>query len=148
MGVFIGKPTGINYSNVLGIYTTSGYFQAPVSGIYLVTGIGGGAGGGGKSSGGSGAGGGGAGAAAFNFAIYLFAGQYVPITVGNAGQAGGTAANGTSGSATSFGSYLTLGGGIYGRAGTATNTPGANGGDGGSISVNLPEIYEIGRAHV
>lgn len=119
-------------------FTASGTFVVPdgVSLVY-VSGAGGGGGGGGGagSSNGDysgGGGGGGAGRSTVKQAIAVTPGQSIPVTIGAAGTAGSgsifSATGGGSGSATTFGSLLTLAGGAGGGGGNASTGGGGAGG--------------------
>lgn len=143
---FIGSPPVTNWLqfSIPGTYT----YVAPFTGLYLLDVCGSGAGGGaGKiNSGGGGGGGGGEGRGGL---VQLTAGSSYTITIPSGGLGGTTTGGlGTSGSAASFGSFITANGGVAsavfqtgglgGSGGTSTNVLNGwhnNGGAGGTSPV-------------
>lgn len=123
------------------VLTESGTFTVP-NGIYelLVSGAaGGGPGGNGGRKiagsdagiGGGGGGGGGAGESAYRRKISVIPGTVIPVTVGAAGTVASGSTVATSGQASVFGPYLTLGGGAAGDSpSSAVPVPGGAGGAG------------------
>lgn len=103
------------------VFTESGSFTAPTTGLYRITCVGGGGGG---STGSASAGGGGGGFATVT--VLLQAGETVPLTVGAGGNGQLPPPNAMSpspGGETSFGTYLTAPGGLA----ASTSTPGTGG---------------------
>ncbi|MDE1896275.1 MAG: hypothetical protein KGH91_04280 [Rhodospirillales bacterium] len=113
------------------VFASSGNFVVPngVSAVKVKV-VGGGGSGGYHST--MPSGGGGAGARSIGIVSGLIPGQVIPVTVGAGGAAPGSYANGNNGGASSFGSYITAGGGIGGNGGTAANF--ANAGGSGGIA--------------
>ena len=111
------------------VFTSSGNFVVPngVSAVRVKV-VGAGGSGGYHST--MPSGGGGAGAQSIGVVSGLIPGQVIPVTVGAGGTAPGSYANGNNGGASSFGSYITAGGGAGGNGGTAANFANA-GGSGG-----------------
>ncbi len=109
------------------VFTASGNFVVPngVSAV-KVSAIGGGGAGGYHST--MPSGGGGAGARAEGVVNGLTPGQVIAVTVGAGGAVPGAYGNGNNGGASSFGSYMTAGGGVGGNGGTAANFANAGGG--------------------
>jgi len=157
-------------------FTTSGTFTVPVevNRVFVDVYSGGGGGGGGGYSyfsfnpGGSG-GGGAAGAESHWFSCVVVPGSNITVTVGAGGSGGAglapyyagtyTAAAGTNGGASSFGSCITLAGGMRGTGGSSTNKgvggtvpypavdagAGGNGGISGEIEVSVTASVAGGR---
>lgn len=116
---FPGDPYSL-YDN-LWIFTSDGFFIAPRTGWYLVSGCGGGAGGGGATTGSTLIGsGGGAGAQVKRLPVFMVAGNSYKITIGNKGTGGVGNNDGTDGTATTIGELLSLGGGIKGLKGVTS----------------------------
>jgi hypothetical protein len=109
-----------------------GVFIAPRTGWYLLTGCGGGGAGGGVNLATAAGGGGGSGARCIRLPVFLMEGEIVPVQVGRRGF-GVNGANGGAGIDTTFGSYLTLGGGLGGIVGNG-GTPIGAGGAAGPVS--------------
>jgi len=111
------------------VFTSSGNFVVP-NGVTAVrvTVVGGGGAGGYHST--MPSGGGGAGARASGVVSGLTPGQVIAVTVGAGGAAPTAYANGNNGGASSFGSYVTAGGGVGGNGGTAANFANAGGAGG------------------
>ncbi len=111
------------------VFTSSGSFVVPngVSAVRIKA-VGGGGSGGYHNT--MPSAGGGAGAQAIGIVSGLVAGQVIPVTVGAGGAAPGSYANGNNGGASSFGSYMTAGGGVGGSGGTAINFANAGGAGG------------------
>lgn len=121
-------------------FTANGTFVVP-EGVYMiwVTAAGGGGGGGGSTyaSGGStkvykSGGGGGGGACISKRPFAVIPGTSIDITIGAAGKAGGTNADGGKGGSTVVGSLITLVGGTAGFSGD-NGRYGGKGGDGGGF---------------
>lgn len=98
-------------------FLVSGTFQAPVTGVYFLTGCG--AGGGGTFNTTGNIYGGSAGAGCVMYPVFLIAGQTITVTIG-AGGTGSANATSNGGGDTSFGSILTLPGAGSTTGGLAT----------------------------
>lgn len=127
-----GGSSGLSGSQV---FTSGGTFTTPagITKVWVRAVGGGGGGGSGTSNGSTGGGGGGGGGGGYSEILADLTGvSTVAVTIG-AGGAGGTAGsnNAVSGGNTTFGSFLTAGGGVHGLPG---NTGGGTGGAGGSSS--------------
>ncbi|MDE2239308.1 MAG: hypothetical protein KGJ73_05180 [Rhodospirillales bacterium] len=112
------------------VFTSSGNFVVPngVTAVRVKV-VGGGGSGGYHNT--MPSGGGGAGAQSIGVVSGLTPGQVISVTVGAGGAVPGGYANGNNGGASSFGSYMTAGGGVGGNGGTAANFANA-GGSGGT----------------
>lgn len=129
------------------VFTSNGTITA-ASSVLFVTMVGGGGGGGGSSSdGGYGGGGGGGGAGCFRVACNVTLGATYNIVVGVGGNGGvdgsppGINGNGTSGTNSSFGSFIICGGGTYGEE---FGPPGTGGTVTAAVNTSLTAIGTIG----
>ena len=118
------------------VFTSSGSFIVPngVTAVRVKV-VGGGGSGGYHNT--MPSGGGGAGAQSIGIVNGLTAGQAIPVTVGAGGAAPGSYANGNNGGASSFGSYMTAGGGVGGNGGAAVNFANAGGSGGAAYGGQL-----------
>lgn len=125
------------------VFTSSGNFTVP-SGVAAVkvTLTGGGGSGGYHST--MPSGGGGAGAKAIGVVTGLTPGQVIPVTVGGGGAAPTGYNNGNNGGDSSFGNYMTAGGGIGGNGGTASNFANAGGAGGTAYGGQLNMAGSVG----
>ena len=125
------------------VFTSSGNFVVP-NGVtsVRVTAVGGGGAGGYHST--MPSGGGGAGAQAVGVVSGLTPGQVIAVTVGAGGAAPSAYDNGNNGGASSFGSYMTAGGGVGGNGGTAANFANAGGAGGVAYGGQLNITGSIG----
>jgi hypothetical protein len=96
-------------------FTSSGSFVVPagVKTLY-VSGVGGGGGGGGANGATNAGSGGGSGAFAIESMITVIPGNTYTVTIGGGGSGGANLANGSAGGATSFGTLVTMPGGLGG----------------------------------
>lgn len=124
------RPAGAPLLPNVQLFTASGTFTVP-RGVTLVyvSGCGGGGGGGASSDPGNYPGGGGGGAACVRTPVTVTPSASVTVTIGAAGTAGNESAGGAGG-ATSFGSAISLPGGLGGEIAT----PSGAGGLGGAYS--------------
>ena len=116
------------------VFTSSGTYTPTSAGApILVFCTGGGGGGGGTPNGTNfpGSGGGGSGATAVEF---ISSAASTSVTIG-AGGAAGNNGNGGAGGASSFGAYMTAGGGSGGEYASSTSSINMQGGAGGTVSV-------------
>lgn len=130
---YFSSPVTVNRLN----FFSSSVFTAPpgVSLVYVTLCGGGGGGGGGMASAGDGPGGGGGGGAGFTFVnapIYVRPTESISITIGSSGAGGKPLLNGTAGSASLFGTYISASGGGPGLAAVTDGDTGSFGGAGGS----------------
>lgn len=125
------------------VFTASGNFVVP-NGVTAVrvTVLGGGGGGGYHST--MPSGGGGAGARAVGVVRGLTPGQAIAVTVGAGGTVPASYANGNNGGASSFGSFMTAGGGVGGNGGTAVTFANAGGAGGVAFGGQLNVTGSVG----
>jgi hypothetical protein len=135
-----GVPFGFTFGGTVNyeghghsVYYSNTTFTVP-AGVSQVTVMAQGGGGGGGSAGGSvqNNGGGGGGGACVVATVAVTPNQQIAVTIGGAGTGAVTYGNGTNGGNTTFGSYVTAGGGWGGREGGYS--PGIYGGAGGTGS--------------
>lgn len=125
------------------VFTSSGNFTVP-NGVTAVrvTALGGGGAGGYHST--MPSGGGGAGATAVSIVTGLTPGQVIPVTVGAGGVVPSSYGNGGNGGTSSFGSYMTAGGGAGGNGGTAANFSNAGGAGGTAYGGQMNAAGSVG----
>ena len=139
-GVLVGAPK---------IFTASGlYTVTPGTKSIIVECVGGGGGGGGAQAGsGFASFGGGGGAGGYGKSRYVNPDPSYSLVVGQGGLGGGGTANGVGGSATSFGTLMTVPGGNPGQTAAAGTTPYIIGSLGASQAVTGANIVGTGTSN-